>query len=137
MKLAKKLAAVALVIVMIFLLGACSNETEDILDISTVNIGIITKGDVEDDDYSSVHFDAFRTAYEFSGADGSQITKEQNVSPADVNAMEYAMTDLVERGCRIVVGTHQGYYSELLKYAQQEDNQNIFFAPQRKIWLRL
>lgn len=128
MKLAKKLAAVALVIVMIFLLGACSNETEDILDISTVNIGIITKGDIEDDDYSSVHFDAFRTAYEFSGAGGSQITKEQNVSPADVNAMEYAMTDLVERGCRIVVGTHQGYYSELLKYAQQEDNQNIFFA---------
>ena len=38
------------------------------------------------------------------------------------------MTDLVERGCRIIVGTHQGYYNELLKYAQQEDNQKIFFA---------
>ncbi len=128
MSIAKKFAALALVVVMIFLLGACSNNTEDILDISTVNIGIITKGDIEDDDYSSVHFNAFRTAYEFSGAGGSQITKEQNVSPADVDAMEYAMTDLVERGCRIVIGTHQGYYSELLKYAKQEENQKIFFA---------
>ena len=126
MNIAKKFAALALAVVMIFLLAACSNNTEDILDISTVNIGIITKGDVEDDDYSSVHFNAFRTAYESSGA--SQVTKEQGVSPADVNAMEYAMTDLVERGCRIVFGTHQGYYSELLKYAQQEENQKIFFA---------
>lgn len=128
MSIAKKITAAALVVVMIFLFAACGNKTEDILDISTVNIGFITNGDIEEDDYASVHFKAFETAYDLSGAGGSQITKEQNVSPSDEKAIEYAMTDLVERGCRIIIGTHQGYYNELLKYARDDENQKIFFA---------
>ena len=129
MKTFKKITAAALALVMIFLLAACSSgSTDDIIDIITVNIGIITNGDNEKDDYASTHFSAFKTAYDVSGAGDSQITKEENVSPTDTDAIDYAMTDLVERGCRLIIGTDQGYYTELLKYAREEDNQNIFFA---------
>ncbi len=128
MSLTKKILAAVLVVALVFLLAACNNDAENALDISTINIGIITNGDNEETDSARTQFNAFRTAYETAGASKSRVTTEENVSTTDVKDMEAAMTDLVERGCRLVIGTDPGYYTELIKYAKDENNQKIFFA---------
>lgn len=127
MNLAKKLTAVLLIIAMVFCFAACSNdEAESALDIGTINIGFISTGDVEEDPYSALHYNLFRTAYNLSGAGDSQVTLEENVAADDTKAMESAIADLVARGCRLVVGIDPGYTAEFTKYA--EDNKSIFFA---------
>ncbi len=133
MNLTKKLTAVLLVVIMIFCFASCSgSEEENTLDIGTINIGLVSPGNVEESDYSKLHYDCFKSAYSFCGAGDGQVTLEENVTPKDSKAMEAAMTDLVERGCRLIVGTDFGYYDEFVKYAENsaKDTENpiAYFA---------
>ena len=128
MNLAKKITAVLLVIIMIFCFAACgaSDEAEAALDIGTINIGFIATGDIEEDPFSAMHYNLFKSAYGLSGAGDGQVTIEENVPAGDTAAMETAIADLVARGCRLVVGIDPSYHDEFVKYAK--DNSNIFFA---------
>lgn len=128
MNLAKKITAVLLVIIMIFCFAACgaSDEAEAALDIGTINIGFIATGDIEEDPFSAMHYNLFKSAYGLSGAGDGQVTIEENVPAGDTAAMEAAIADLVARGCRLVVGIDPSYHDEFVKYAK--DNSNIFFA---------
>ncbi len=127
MNFSKKITAVILVMAMIFCFAACgADEAEAELDIGTINIGFITTGDVEDDSFSALHYNQFRTAYDLAGAGDGQVTVEENVLAGDTKAMESAIADLVARGCRLVVGTDPGYCDGFVKYAK--DNSSIFFA---------
>lgn len=128
MNLAKKLTAVILVIVMIFCFAACgaSDDAESELDIGTINMGFIATGIVEEDAFSTFHHNLFKTAYDLAGAGDGQVTIENGVSSGDTAAMENAISDLIARGSRLIVGIDPGYCKELTKYAK--DNQNIFFV---------
>lgn len=129
MNLAKKLTAFCLIIAMILCFAACSNdEAETALDIGTINMGFISKGDVEADPYSAFHYNLFKSAYESAGASEGQVTLEKDVKPNDTKLMDSAITDLVERGARLIVGIEPGYCKSLSEYAAKDDNKNIFFA---------
>ena len=129
MNLAKKLTAVLLAVAMIFALSACSltEDDSDILDIGTINIGVILSGDIDDDStLSNKIYGAFTSACNSAGAGDHQINEQTKVKPGDTAAMDKAMTDIIARGCRLIVGTDGGYYTDFEKYAKE--NTNIFFV---------
>lgn len=128
MNLAKKLTAVLLIIAMIFCFAACgaSDEAESELDIGTINMGFIVTGTVDEDDFSTLHHNLFKTAYELSGAGDGQVTVENNVAANDTDAMNKALDDLSARGVRLIIGTDYSYCKELTTYAKE--NSDIFFA---------
>lgn len=129
MNLAKKLTAVLLAVAMIFAFSACSltEDNSDILDIGTINIGVILSGDIDDDStLSNKIYGAFTSACNSAGAGDNQINEQTKVKPGDTAAMDKAMTDIIARGCRLIVGTDSGYYADFEKYAK--NNSNIFFV---------
>ncbi|MCQ2471134.1 MAG: BMP family ABC transporter substrate-binding protein [Clostridia bacterium] len=127
MNLAKKLTAIFLVIAMILCFAACSNEeAEAMLDIGTINIGFIATGDVDEDAYSALQYEQFKSAYKLAGAGDGQVTIEKDVTAGDAKKMETAIADLIARGCRLIVGVDPSYANEFAKYAAE--NSNIFFV---------
>lgn len=127
MKLMKKMAAVLLVLSMLFVFTSCLGETEEVLDIGTVNLGIITDGDIEDEATTSfVHYEAFKSAYSIAGASDKQVTEQYNITAGDSAAMAKAMADLIARGCRLIIGTNEAYYEEFVKYSKE--NVSVFFV---------
>ncbi len=126
MNLTKKITAVFLALAMLFIFASCGEESEEVLDIGTVNIGIIVDGDTaEEGSYANVQYNNFKAAYSAAGAGDSQVTEQTNIKPGDSAAMEKAMADLVARGCRLIVGTDEGYYNDFTKYAK--DNPSAYF----------
>ena len=49
MNLTKKITAVFLALAMLFIFASCGEESEEVLDIGTVNIGIIVDGDTAEE----------------------------------------------------------------------------------------
>lgn len=128
MNLTKKITAILLVLVMMFAFASCSNEEETTeLDIGTINIGVIFNGDMDEEgSLANKHNAAFSNACGSSGAGDSQINKRDGVVPGDADAMATTMADLIARGCKLIVTTDSGYYTDAVKYAKE--NTDIFFV---------
>ncbi len=128
MNLTKKISAILLVFVMMFAFASCSTEEESSeLDIGTINIGVIYNGTMDEEGtFANKHFAAFENAYGSAGAGGSQINQRDGVVPGDSDAMATTMADLIARGCKLIVTTDPGYYTDTVEYAKQ--NPDIFFA---------
>ncbi len=131
MSLTKKVIALLLTLVMVFAFSSCFGQDEEeevaVIDIGTVNIGVIYSGDIEEEgSLSQKHHAAFDSARGAAGAGESQINERDNVKVGDKEAFEKTMADLESRGCRLIVTTDEGYYNDIFEYAGKHPS--IYFV---------
>ena len=123
----KKFLNFTLCIVLVFMLSACSSNNQSASSTSANNnnsttgifdpvakedlkIGVLYIGDpAEGSGYTFAHDKGIQNMKKTVGLSDSQVICKTNVSDSDPSAIESAMIECIEEGCKIIIATSWGY----------------------------
>lgn len=121
MKFSKKLVATLLAGVMVFALAACTGgkpKEEGKTDATTLKIGVIHIGNPADGaGYSYAHDKGIVKAQAANGLKDEQIIRKNMIDDTDAAACETAITECIEAGATVILGTSWGYMDTMEKLA--------------------
>ena len=122
----KKFLNFTLCIVLVFMLSACSSNNQSASSTSANNnnsttgifdpvakedlkIGVLYIGDpAEGSGYTFTHDKGIQNMKKTVGLSDSQVICKTNVSDSDPSAIESAMIECIEEGCKIIIGQNKG-----------------------------
>ena len=84
MNLTKKITAVFLALAMLFIFASCGEESEEVLDIGTVNIGIIVDGDTTEVPMQTCNITTSKPHIQPPEQATARLPSRQTLSPATV-----------------------------------------------------
>lgn len=108
----KKFVALALAIIMMFAVCACTNTGND----GDFKVGVILVGD-ENEGYTYAHIEGIEAALTACGLNKDQVIYKYNIGENE--ACHQAAVDLVEQGCKIVFANSFGHESYLIQAAKE------------------
>lgn len=112
MKLAKKIAAILLAVVLVFSFAACAaDEKED----TSIKIGVIEIGD-DTETYTKAHADGIRAAAEKLGIPSENISWKEKVP--ETEECYTAAEELVASGCNLIISNSYGHQDFMAEAAE-------------------
>lgn len=119
----KKVIAALLALVMVFGLAACGGGGEE-ENADAVKVGCIFIGSINDGGFSQCMNEGLEKAAE---ENGMVLVKKENVSDQDKQASRDAATNLIDQGCKVIVGCSFGYGEPLKELADSGDYDDVTF----------
>lgn len=120
----KKVVAVLLALIMVFSLAACGGSEEEKADPNAVKVGCIFIGSINDGGFSECMNVGLEKA---AKENGMVLVKKENVSDSDKQASRDAATNLIDQGCKVIVGCSFGYGEPLKELADSGDYDDVTF----------
>ncbi len=122
----KKVLAVLLALMMVFGLAACggSEDSGQSDNNDAVKVGCIFIGSINDGGFSECMNEGLEKA---AKENGMSLVKKENVSDSDKQASRDAATNLIDQGCRVIVGCSFGFGESLKELADSGDYDDVTF----------
>ena len=117
----KKIFVGMLIVVMALALTACGGD--DSKD-AKAKVGCLYLASVNDGGFSQCMDEGLEKAAKDNGL---ELVKKENVSDADAQASKDAATNLIDQGCKIIVGCSYGYGDSLKELANSGDYDDVTF----------
>lgn len=124
----KKFLAILLALVLAFSFAACggSDTSEDKAADDVLKVGFIYIGSINDGGYTQAQHEG-TVAMEKYFKGKVKTVYQENVSDQDKSAVVTAATNLIDQGCKVIVGTSYGFMDGLDELANSDDYKDIKF----------
>ncbi len=124
----KKFLAVLLALVMVFSFAACGGTevAEDNADADALKVGFIYIGSINDGGYTQAQHEGTAAMEEYFKGKVDAVWIE-NVSDSDKSAAIDAATNLIDQGCKVIVGCSYGFMDALDELANSGNYDDVSF----------
>ena len=119
----KKVLAVLLALVMVFSFAACGGDSKE-GNGDAVKVGCIFIGSINDGGFTQCMNEGLEKA---AKENGMELVKKENVSDQDAQGAKDTATNLIDQGCKVIVGCSFGYGEPLKELADSEKYKDVTF----------
>ncbi len=124
----KKLLAALIALTMVFSLAACGggSDSEDSgeTDANATKVGCIFIGSINDGGFSQCMNEGLEKA---AKENGMVLVKKENVSDSDKQASREAAINLIDQGCKVIVGCSFGFGEPMKELADSGEYDDVTF----------
>lgn len=120
----KKVLAVLLALAMVFSFAACGSGGDDEAKKDAVKVGCIFIGSINDGGFSQCMNEGLEKS---AKENGMELVKKENVSDSDLQGAKDTATNLIDQGCKVIVGCSFGYGDALKELAAKDEYKDITF----------